>query len=38
MLADDAVDAVTIVSPIGLHYEHCRAALQAGKHVHVNRR
>ena len=37
MLADDTVDAVTIVSPIGLHYEHCRAALQAGKHVHVNK-
>jgi predicted dehydrogenase len=37
MLADDAVDAVTIVSPIGLHYTHCRLALEAGKHVHVNK-
>jgi predicted dehydrogenase len=26
-----------VASPIGLHYEHCRAALEAGKHVHVNK-
>ena len=37
MLAADTVDAVTIVSPIGLHFDHCRAALEAGKHVHVNK-
>ena len=37
LLADDAVDAVTIASPIGLHHEHCRRALDAGKHVHVNK-
>lgn len=37
LLADDAVEAVTIASPIGLHYEHCRRALEAGKHVHVNK-
>ena len=37
MLAADDVDAVTIVSPIGLHFDHCRAALEAGKHVHVNK-
>lgn len=37
LLADDAVDAVTVASPIGVHYEHCRAALAAGKHVHVNK-
>lgn len=37
MLADDIVDAVTVVSPIGLHYTHCRLALEAGKHVHVNK-
>jgi predicted dehydrogenase len=37
LVADDEVDAVTIASPIGLHYEHCRAALSAGKHVHVNK-
>ncbi len=37
MLADGDLDAVTVVSPIGLHYEHCRLALEAGKHVHVNK-
>lgn len=37
LLADDEVDAVTVASPIGLHYEHCRLALEAGKHVHVNK-
>ncbi len=37
MLADDDIDAVTIVSPIGLHFDHCRKALEAGKHVHVNK-
>jgi predicted dehydrogenase len=31
------VDAVTIVSPIGLHHEHGRLALLAGKHVHFNK-
>ena len=37
LLADDDIDAVTIASPIGLHFEHCRLALEAGKHVHVNK-
>ena len=37
LLASDLVDAVTIASPIGLHFEHCRLALEAGKHVHVNK-
>jgi predicted dehydrogenase len=37
LLADDAVDAVTVASPIGLHYDHCRRALEAGKHLHVNK-
>ncbi len=37
LLGDDAIDAVTIASPIGLHFEHCRLALEAGKHVHVNK-
>lgn len=36
LLATD-VDAVTIVSPIGLHFEQCRAAIRAGKHVHMNK-
>jgi predicted dehydrogenase len=37
MLAETDVDAVTVASPIGLHYEHCRVALEAGKHVHANK-
>ena len=37
LLARGDVDAVTIASPIGLHYEHGRRALEAGKHVHVNK-
>jgi predicted dehydrogenase len=36
-LADDAVDAVTLCSPIGLHYEQGLAAIRAGKHVHFNK-
>jgi predicted dehydrogenase len=37
MLEADGVDAVTIVSPIGLHHAHAKAALRAGKHVHLNK-
>jgi predicted dehydrogenase len=37
LLEDDVADAVTIASPIGLHHEHCRLAIEAGKHVHVNK-
>lgn len=37
LFADADVDAVTIASPIGLHYEHAKAALEAGKHVHANK-
>ncbi len=37
LLADDNIDVVTIASPIGLHFEHCRLALNSGKHVHVNK-
>jgi predicted dehydrogenase len=37
LLADGDVDAVTIASPIGLHYEQGRLALLAGKHVHFNK-
>jgi predicted dehydrogenase len=36
MLATD-IDLVTVVSPIGLHHAHVKAALEAGKHVHVNK-
>lgn len=37
LLDDDVVDAVTIVTPIGLHHQHVKASLLAGKHVHVNK-
>jgi predicted dehydrogenase len=37
LVGSGAVDAVTIASPIGLHSEHCRVALEGGLHVHVNK-
>lgn len=37
LLAHGGVDAVTIASPIGLHYEQGRQALEAGAHVHFNK-
>jgi predicted dehydrogenase len=37
LLRHGDVDAVTIASPIGLHYEQGKAALEAGKHVHFNK-
>jgi predicted dehydrogenase len=37
MLGSGVVDAVTIASPIGLHFEHCRLSLEGGLHVHVNK-
>jgi predicted dehydrogenase len=37
MLAEAEIDAVTVASPIGLHFEHCRAAVEADKHVHANK-
>jgi len=37
LLADPAVDAVTLCSPIGLHYEQGIKAIEAGKHVHFNK-
>lgn len=37
LLTDRDIDAVTIASPIGLHYEQGRQALEAGKHIHVNK-
>ena len=37
LLEDPAVDAVTICSPIGLHYEQGMRAVAAGKHVHFNK-
>lgn len=37
LLAEGDVDAVSIASPIGLHYEQGKKALEAGKHVHFNK-
>lgn len=37
LLADPAVDAVTIGSPIGIHYQQGVAAIEAGKHIHFNK-
>jgi predicted dehydrogenase len=37
VLADDAVEAVAIATPVPTHYELARAALEAGKHVFVEK-
>lgn len=37
LLANGDVDAVSIASPIGLHYEQGKLALEAGKHIHFNK-
>ncbi|MGI8484797.1 MAG: Gfo/Idh/MocA family protein [Thermomicrobiales bacterium] len=37
LLANGDVDAVSIASPIGLHYEQGKQALEAGKHIHFNK-
>ncbi|MGI8422041.1 MAG: Gfo/Idh/MocA family protein [Gaiellaceae bacterium] len=37
LLADDAVDAVVIATPVPTHYELARKALLAGKHVMVEK-
>jgi predicted dehydrogenase len=37
LLEHGEVDAVSICSPIGLHYEQGKLALQAGKHIHFNK-
>ena len=37
LLDDPGVDAVTLCSPIGFHYEQGLAAIEAGKHVHFNK-
>jgi len=33
MLADPAIDAVAVATPLGTHHELCKRALEAGKHV-----
>jgi predicted dehydrogenase len=37
LLDDTAVDAVTLCSPIGLHYEQGLKAIERSKHVHFNK-
>lgn len=37
MLQDGDVDAVTICTPIGLHFDQGMQAIEAGKHVHFNK-
>lgn len=37
LLASGAVDAVTIASPIGLHYQQGKQAIERGIHVHFNK-
>jgi predicted dehydrogenase len=37
LVEDAAVDAVTLCTPIGLHYEQGLQAIEAGKHVHFNK-
>jgi predicted dehydrogenase len=37
LLEANEVDAVTIASPIGFHFEQGKKALEAGKHVHFNK-
>jgi len=37
LLAKGDCDAVTICSPIGVHYEQGMKALKAGKHIHFNK-
>jgi len=37
LLKDDAVDAVTLCTPIGMHYQQGLMAIEAGKHIHFNK-
>ncbi len=37
MLAEADIDAVTLCTPIGIHYEQGLKAIRAGKHVHFNK-
>ena len=37
LLADPHVDAVTLCTPIGLHYQQGLQAIAVGKHVHFNK-
>ena len=37
LLKDPELDAVTLASPIGVHFEQGMKAIRAGKHVHFNK-
>lgn len=37
LLSDPAIDAVSLASPAGMHFSHSLAALEAGKHVYVEK-
>lgn len=37
LLRDESVDAVTLCTPIGLHYRQGLMAIEAGKHIHFNK-
>jgi predicted dehydrogenase len=37
LLRDGEFDALSIATPIGLHYEQGKAAIEAGKHLHFNK-
>ncbi len=37
LLAAGVVDAVTLASPIGVHYEQAKLAIEQGVHVHFNK-
>src|SRR5207244_1150173 len=37
LLADDSLDAIAIATPVSTHYELAAAALDAGKHVFVEK-
>ena len=37
LLADSSVDAVVVATPTKMHFEHAAAALEAGKHVMVEK-